>query len=94
MPQTLAFRPFPLLRHRHLQTILAARLPSLGEPPSVTRRVRLPDGDQIASEVSTPPGWQLSDPTVVLVHGLGGSHQSPYMKRLGPSLSLSGLDIV
>ncbi len=94
MQHTLAFRPFPLLRHRYLQTIIAARLHTPREPPSVTRRVRLPDNDAIASQVSTPPGWHLSDPTVVLVHGLCGSHQSPYMRRLACKLWRCGIRAV
>jgi predicted alpha/beta-fold hydrolase len=40
------------------------------------------DGDQVALEVSTPRTWRPDAPTVVLVHGLGGSHRSTYVVRL------------
>jgi predicted alpha/beta-fold hydrolase len=76
------FRPLPFLTHRHLQTILAAKMYLPLEPPSVTRLVRLADGDQIALEISTPHGWQPDAPTVVLLHGLCGCHRSTYMRRL------------
>jgi predicted alpha/beta-fold hydrolase len=94
MQPTLAFRPFPLLQHHHLQTIIASRMHLMREPPSVTRLVRLADGDYIASEVSTPPGWHAIDPTVVLVHGLCGCHQSPYMIRLARKLWRCGIRAV
>jgi predicted alpha/beta-fold hydrolase len=76
------FRPCPGLAHPHLQTIVAAQLTWSWEPPSRTHFVPLPDGDTIALEISTPTGWQAQQPTVLLVHGLCGSHRSPYMQRL------------
>lgn len=94
MQHTLSFRPFPLLQHRHLQTVVASRMHITREPPSVTRLVRLADGDHIASEVSTPPGWRVYDPTVVMVHGLCGCHQSPYMVRLARKLWRCGIRAV
>ncbi len=64
---------------------------SLGrEPASVTRLVALPDGDRLALEVSTPPGWRDDDPTVVMIHGLCGSHRSTYLVRLAGKLLARG----
>ena len=63
-----AFRPLPLLTNPHAQTIIAATLTFAREPPSSTRLVKLPDGDMLALEVSTPQGWQPYDPTVVMIH--------------------------
>src|SRR5262249_51275546 len=87
-----AFRP--LFTHPHLQTIVAAKLTFVREPPSTTCLVALPDGDQIALEVSTPPGWQPDDPTVVMLHGLCGCHRSPYMQRLAHKLLRCGIRAV
>src|SRR5690606_24190319 len=84
------FVPFPLLGNPHLQTILAARLPWAREPGSTTREVTLEDGDRLALEVTTPPGWRAGARTAVLVHGLGGSHQSAYMVRLASTLAARG----
>ena len=89
-----AFRPFPCLTHPHLQTIVAAELTWSREPPSSTHLVGLSDGDTIALEVSTPRGWQSHDPTAVLLHGLCGSHLSPYMQRLARKLWGRGLRAV
>ncbi|MCZ6795881.1 MAG: alpha/beta fold hydrolase [Planctomycetota bacterium] len=88
-----AFRPFPLLRSPHLQTLLACA--QLGrEPSSRTCRVRLVDGDQLAVEVSTPAGWTANAPTVVLVHGLCGCHGSPYMVRMTDKLVRRGVRVL
>ena len=86
------FLPFPLLRGPHLQTIAAAKL-SLWrrEPPGETQVVTLPDGDRIALVVSTPQQWRPDDPSVVLLHGLCGCHQSSYMMRLALGLWQRGM---
>lgn len=94
MYQTLAFHPFPLLAGRHLQTIIASQINFVVEPPSVTRCVRLPDDDQIALHVSTPETWEPHNPTVVLLHGLCGCHQSPYMVRMARKLWRRGIRAV
>jgi uncharacterized protein len=86
-----AFQPLPFLAHRHLQTIIAAKVYLPREPPSVRRLVGLPEGDRIALEVSTPRGWQPPAPTVVLIHGLCGCHRSAYMMRLAFKLWRCGV---
>jgi predicted alpha/beta-fold hydrolase len=86
-----SFRPFPLLANPHLQTVVAAHVGLPCAPPSVTRLVRLPDTDRIALEVSTPTGWRPTDPTVVLLHGVCGSHRSSYMQRLARKLWRRGV---
>ena len=87
-----AFVPFPLLRGPHAQTIAAAKL-RLGRrrPPAETRVVALPDGDRIALEMSTPTYWRPEDPSVLLLHGLCGCHDSPYMTRLALKLWRRGV---
>lgn len=78
----LPFEPLWLIGNRHLQTMLGIFANLSSEPPSDTLLIDLPDGDRIALEVSTPPGWSRNDPTVVMLHGLTGSHRSAYMIRL------------
>ncbi len=87
----MQFHPFPLLSNRHLQSIVAAKVHLSLEPPSITERVPLPDGDIVALEISTPQSWRATDPTVVLVHGLCGCHRSPYMMRLARKLRKRGI---
>lgn len=81
------FRPLPLLRNAHLQTLLGQILK--GPPfrfPSQERLVQLPDGDLLVLHDSVPPSWKLGKPVVVLVHGLGGSHRSYHLQRLAGAL--------
>ena len=87
-----SFSPFPLLRGPHLQTIAAAKLRLWRrEPPGDVQVVTLPDGDRIALVVSTPPQWRPDSPTVLLLHGLCGCHQSSYMMRLALKLWRRGI---
>jgi predicted alpha/beta-fold hydrolase len=81
------FRPLPLLRNPHVQTVLAALVPGLPCPqPDRRTLVALPDGDRLVLHNNTPPGWKLGDPLVLLVHGLSGSHLSPHIRRLAALL--------
>ena len=87
-----AFVPFPLLRGPHAQTIAAAKLALWRRrPPAESRVVALPDGDRIALEVSTPRQWRPDDPSVLLLHGLCGCHDSPYMTRVALKLWRRGV---
>lgn len=81
------FRPFPLLRNPHLQTVIAnfMRGPQLRGPVREVQ-VHLPDGDRLVLHDSNPPTWQPGGPVALLVHGLGGSHQSAYMQRVTHAL--------
>jgi predicted alpha/beta-fold hydrolase len=77
------FTPLPWLGNPHVQTVLANlwRGPRLRAPVR-QRLVTLPDGDQLVLHDSTPPNWQPGHPIALLVHGLGGSHDSGYMRRM------------
>ena len=89
------FPPFPLLRNRHAQTAVGTALRfGWPEPPSETVPVALSDGDTLALEVSRPTGWTPALPTVVLVHGLTGSHRSPYMVRAAARLFAADVNVV
>lgn len=45
----------------------------------------------MAIQVSTPKGWTDSKPTVVMVHGLCGSHRSVYLIRMTHKLLARGV---
>lgn len=80
------FKPFPFFVGSHSQTVAGSFLTFSRNPKSITRLVHLPDGEKITLEVSTPSGWKSTGPTVVMVHGLCGSHLSPYLIRIAKKL--------
>lgn len=90
-PQTghadFEFRPLPLLRNPHVQTVLASLVPGLHCPlPDQRHLLSLPDGDRLVLHNNTPLGWKNGDPIALLVHGLSGSHISPHIRRLAALL--------
>ncbi|MFO0966802.1 MAG: alpha/beta fold hydrolase [Gemmataceae bacterium] len=89
------FEPLPLLRNPHIQTVLG-HLWNRARPglPAVTSFVSLPDGDALAVHETRPVGWAPGGPQAVLVHGLGGCHQSGYMIRVTNRLAERGWRVV
>lgn len=88
------FRPHPLLRSGHLQTIVGAMvtgplLPYAARPHLIT----LPEGQALV--VHEEPVHQLDDdtPLAILVHGLGGDHRSPYLRRIAHRLAASDMRV-
>lgn len=90
-----SFRPHPLVRGGHFQTVVAAFLP--GTKPykyaAVQHKLTLDDGDQIVLHDDRPMPWQTGDPVALLVHGLGGSHRSGYMVRGAAKLTALGVRV-
>ena len=81
--EKLLFRPSRGFASPHIQTILPTFFSHIGEPPPSTPYfIPLDDGDILSCKLSTPPNWNGSQKTVVLLHGLGGSDSSCYMIRL------------
>ena len=89
------FQPLPFLGNPHVQTVLGNlfRGPSL-RYPTHERLVSLSDGDQLLLHDCVPPSWNPDDFTVLLLHGLGGSHQSGYMTRMARRLLSRGIRVV
>lgn len=86
MSQELPFYPIPFIKGTFPQTILGS-LPLINrEPISHTKFVLLPDKDYIALEVTTPKNWKKDGLSVVLVHGLCGSHRSAGLVRMAKKL--------
>ena len=88
------FFPFPLLAGGHLQTVAGLYLPSR-DGFDVTHRhlLDLEEGDQMVLHEDCPAEWQPGDPVALLVHGLCGSHASPYVRRLGWKMFRQGVRI-
>ncbi len=92
--EQLLFKPLSGFSSRHAQTILPSVMPPGIPPPSEPWILELSDQDRLSCQVSTPPSWERFDPTVLLVHGLGGSHTSGYMIRMARKLYYKGFKIV
>lgn len=89
------FRPLPLLGNPHIQTLLSNLLPAPALPGLTTiHHVDLADGQRLLAYDTAPPRWRPGQPIAVLVHGLGGNHQSPIVCRVSRRLLDKGLRIV
>jgi predicted alpha/beta-fold hydrolase len=89
------FRPLPLLGNPHVQTVLGNLLRWTRERlPAQTDIVPLPDGDALVVHDACPPAWHDGESIVLLLHGLGGCHQSSYMRRMTNRLAAHGLRTV
>ncbi len=86
MHEELSFNPMPIIRGSFPQTVMGS-IPYMNRgPKSTTQFIKLPDNDSLAIEVTTPKKWKKTDPTIVLIHGLCGSHKSPCLVRLAKKL--------
>ena len=86
----IPFRPHPLVRGGHLQTIVGNYLPCRYACRSSVDQVQLPDGDAIAVHDDGGGDGRSTQDVVILVHGLGGCHQSGYMLRCSAKLRACG----
>lgn len=77
-----------------MQTIGAHLLPAGNPPPSRELRVSIGNGDLLSLQVSIPHNWNEGNTCVVLVHGMGGSHNSSYMVRLSRKFYNKGCKVV
>lgn len=88
----LPYRPHPMLRNGHLQTLMLGI--SWGDrPPHRASEIRIPLGDGESLVVHEEDGIPLpsATPTAILIHGLGGNHRSPYLQRIAQQLRLAGI---
>lgn len=92
--QKIAFRPFPGLSSPHAQTILGSFSRKGSSPPSLPKLIPLQDGDVLSCEISQPLLWKIHHQTIFMIHGLGGSHASHYMVRIGKKLFDRGYRVV
>ena len=94
MSQELPFEPFPFITDPHQQTIISSFINLIFEPSSERVTIPLDDGDKLSLEVTTPRDWKPTDVTVIMVHGLCGSHRSPYLVRMVNRLEPQGIRAV
>lgn len=77
------FKPHPLLRNRHMQTVFASRV---RQPPPLDvehERLDLDDGDFLnLAWLPEPESAAADTPLVVVLHGLTGSIDSKYARGL------------
>ncbi|PQO46027.1 hydrolase [Blastopirellula marina] len=86
------FRPHPLLRNSHAQTILATYWAGHKIPYAARQHyVLFDDGDQLVLHDDCPASWKPGDRCAVMVHGLGGSHLSNYLVRISHKLNYLGI---
>ena len=89
--KTWNFRPHPMIFNGHLQSLLGVRWPAKPAPYQATQHpILLADGDQLMLHEDTPPSADETTPTVLLIHGLGGSYASTYMRRMATKLTARG----
>jgi len=94
MDHELPFEPFFLLSGPHHQTILSSFIYYFIDPESKQKIIDLSDGDKLSVEITTPKAWKATDPTVILVHGLCGSHRSSYLVRMVRRLEPLGIRVI
>src|SRR5262245_55011140 len=89
------FRPPWFLRNRHLQTLIGHLWagPRFRHPPR-KHVLTVSEGDHVVLHDSTPPTWKPGDPVAVLVHGLGGCHDSGHLRRFARLLAPRGVRTV
>lgn len=88
------FRPHPLLRGGHAQTLAGVYLPGHNYPYRAEQRiVQLSDGDRLVLHDDRPASWSTGDRAALLIHGLSGCHTSGYMERIAHKLSSRGVRV-
>lgn len=73
------FQPPWWLANSHLQTLWAPMLPQQSIPKLERHRIELDDGDFLDVDWV---GKERQAPTVILLHGLEGGSDSPYIRRM------------
>ena len=92
-PRDLFLPPW-VLRNGHVQTLVGTYVfgrwtnhSVLVPIASTTGEVLLNDGDRLVYHDDCPAEWQPGDRVALLLHGLAGSHLSPYMIRIASKLN-------
>ena len=88
IPSPLDFRPPLLLRNRHAQTVYAGLFRPFPEVAYTRERLETADGDFLDLDWSR----QGSDRLVVVLHGLEGSSDRPYIRGLVKIMNDAGWD--
>ncbi|MDA1028419.1 MAG: alpha/beta fold hydrolase [Bacteroidetes bacterium] len=84
------YKPSLLLRPCHIHTVYASKLRYVPAPKYVRERLETPDGDFLDLD------WVRSgnQRVVIVLHGLEGSADRPYMRGMVRALSTDGWDVL
>ena len=86
------FRPHPLLRSGHAQTVMAGCW--AGQRTKYrANQIVIPttNDDRLVLHDDQPQQWADGSPVALLIHGLGGCHLSSYMVRIATKLNAVGV---
>lgn len=90
-PRIVTLRPRPPWFGGTLQTVRALRWPLRAPlPPGHRLWLPLPDGDALAATLHLPDSQPPTKPLAVLVHGLTGSEDDPYLRETAAGLLRRG----
>jgi len=88
------FVPHRLVRGAHLQTIIGSLAGTPRVAYSATQHiVELADGDRVVVHDDRPATWRSGDRVALLLHGVSGSYESPYLVRATIRLSAVGIRV-
>lgn len=94
MNKILQFKPGLFIRNPHIQTLLSYSIKRFPELVSESHFLELLDKDRLTLEVSIPNTWSDNNPTVLMMPGIGGSHQSPYLIRMAHKCFKQGYKVI
>ncbi|HEY0985206.1 MULTISPECIES: YheT family hydrolase [unclassified Schlesneria] len=92
-----SFQPPWIFRNGHVQTLAGTYLFGRNTDrltfaaPTVQHLVSVDNGDRVVFHDDCPVAWKPGDRVAIMLHGLAGSHQSPYMKRIAVQLCQHGV---
>ncbi len=87
------FKPHPLLRSPHLQTLYGQYFRRNPSPKYRQLTLDCPDGDQLVAYTFTHQATPASLGDIVLFHGLGGCVESNYIRACVPMLQQFGFTV-
>lgn len=90
---TPPFTPHRWVAGGHLQTVLSLSARDLRRLSPKLQWVDLADGDQLAMLDDVPPGWKPGAPSLLVIHGLCGCSESPYMLRFASRFTDQGVRV-
>ncbi len=82
-----------LFKNAHLSTIYSAKIRRVYGIKQERERIELPDGDYVDIDWSYPPKKTVSTKVTLLVHGLEGDAQRPYITGMAKLLNNNGYDV-
>lgn len=92
---TMSFRPLVGFSSGHAQTLAAYCFPFNPFLSHKTQHIlTLADGDKIVLVENRPTHWQPTSRTILLVHGITGSHRSAYLIRITQHLLREGYRVI